>query len=250
MATRKKIEETAPEVQEQAQAQVNAEAVEANAEVAALKAKIAALEAEAESRDAAIQALVEENNALRAAANNNNDKSAIPDLRPYMINLKGKQYLTVAGRLVWFNAVNTDRHIGIETHFDVLDLDKKIAICTCTLRDRRDGTILAQATKMEDAKGFGDFAEKAQTGALGRALALIGIGTQFVGADFDEGERIVDAPQAKRAAPHTCENGASCTCLSKNKDGSRKHSEYNTACPLNQGNAVTAPAAAEEEDIF
>ena len=170
MATRKKIEEMTPEVQEQAQ--VNAEAVEANAEVAALKAKIAALEAEAESRDAAIQALVEENNALRAAANNN-DKSAMPDLRPYMINLKGKQYLTVAGRLVWFNAVNADGHIGIETHFDVLDLDKKIAVCTCTLRDRRDGTILAQATKMEDAKGFVDFAEKAQTGALGRALALI-----------------------------------------------------------------------------
>lgn len=248
MATRKKIEETTTEVQEQTQAQVNAEAVEANAEVAALKAKIAALEAEAESRDAAIQALVEENNALRAAAEG--DKSAMPDLRPYMINLKGKQYLTVAGRLVWFNAVNTDGHIGIETHFDVLDLDKKIAVCTCTLRDRRDGTILAQATKMEDAKGFGDFAEKAQTGALGRALALIGIGTQFVGADFDEGERIVDTPLAKRAAPHACENGGSCTCLSKNKDGSRKHSEYNTACPLNQGKAVTAPAAAEEEDLF
>ena len=246
MATRKKIEETTPEVQEQAQ--VNAEAVEANAEAAALKAKVAALEAEAESRDAAIQALVEENNALRAAAEGG--KSAMPDLRPYMINLKGKQYLTVAGRLVWFNAVNADGHIGIETHFDVLDLDKKIAVCTCTLRDRRDGTILAQATKMEDAKGFGDFAEKAQTGALGRALALIGIGTQFVGADFDEGERIVDAPQAKRAAPHACENGGSCTCLSKNADGSRRHSEYNTSCPLNQGKAVTAPAAAEEEDLF
>jgi len=245
MATRKKVEETTTEVQEQTQAQVNAEAVEANAEVAALKAKIAALEAEAESRDAAIQALVEENNALRAAVEG--DKPVVPDLRPYMVSLKGKQYLTVAGRLVWFNAVNTDGHIGIETHFDVLDLDKKVAVCTCTLRDRRDGTILAQATKMEDARGFGDFAEKAQTGSLGRALALIGIGTQFVGADFDEGERIVDTPQAKRAAP---QNEASCTCLSKNTDGSRRHSEYNTACPLNQGKAVTAPAAAEEEDLF
>lgn len=246
MATRKKVEETTPEVQEQAQ--VNAEAVEANAEVAALKAKIAALETEAKSRDAAIQALVEENNALRAAAEG--DKPGVPDLRPYMVTLKGKQYLTVAGRLVWFNAVNADGHIGIETHFDVLDLDKKVAVCTCTLRDRRDGTILAQATKMEDARGFGDFAEKAQTGSLGRALALIGIGTQFVGADFDEGERIVDTPQAKRATAHTCENGGSCTCLSKNTDGSRKHSEYNTACPLNQGKTVTAPAAAEEEDLF
>lgn len=248
MATRKKVEETTTEVQEQTQAQVDAKTVEANAEVAALKAKIAALETEAKSRDAAIQALVEENNALRAAAEG--DKPVVPDLRPYMVSLKGKQYLTVAGRLVWFNAVNTDGHIGIETHFDVLDLDKKVAVCTCTLRDRRDGTILAQATKMEDAKGFVDFAEKAQTGSLGRALALIGIGTQFVGADFDEGERIVDTPQAKRATAHTCENGGSCTCLSKNADGSRKHSEYNTSCPLNQGQAVTAPAAAEEEDLF
>ena len=50
---------------------------------------------------------------------------------------------------------------------------------------------------MEDARGSGDFAEKARNRFPGRALALIGIGTQFVRCNFDE-ERIMDTPQAKR----------------------------------------------------
>jgi hypothetical protein len=36
--------------------------------------------------------------------------------------------------------------------------------------------------------------ERSETRALGRALAALGIGTQFVGAELSEGEHIVDAP--------------------------------------------------------
>lgn len=46
--------------------------------------------------------------------------------------------------------------------------------------------------KHEDALGFEDYLEKALTGAVGRALPLIGIGTQFA-RELDEGDRIVDA---------------------------------------------------------
>ena len=45
----------------------------------------------------------------------------------------------------------------------------------------------------ETAKDFGDYAEKASTKSLGRALAMLGYGTQFA-AEMDEGERVVDSP--------------------------------------------------------
>jgi hypothetical protein len=46
----------------------------------------------------------------------------------------------------------------------------------------------------ESKRDFGDFIEKAETKAVGRALAMLGYGTQFTAAEFDEGERIVDSP--------------------------------------------------------
>lgn len=50
---------------------------------------------------------------------------------------------------------------------------------------------------METLEGFGDFIEKAETGAIGRALALVGFGTQFCADELDEGPRLADSP-----APH------------------------------------------------
>lgn len=67
-----------------------------------------------------------------------------------LLNLRGKQYLEVKFRLVWFR----------EEH--------------------------------------PDFIEKAETGSIGRALALIGYGTQFCADELDEGKRIVDAPTQMR----------------------------------------------------
>jgi len=41
---------------------------------------------------------------------------------------------------------------------------------------------------------FTHYCERAETRALGRALAALGIGTQFVGQDLTEGEHVADAP--------------------------------------------------------
>ena len=59
-----------------------------------------------------------------------------------------------------------------------------------------DGKLMATGTKKEDVKGFGDFIEKAETGSVGRALALCGFGTQFA-PELDEagGGRFADSPQ-------------------------------------------------------
>ena len=58
------------------------------------------------------------------------------------------------------------------------DPSQQIAVFKASVYDGED-RLLATATKMETAKGFADYLEKAETGAIGRALALAGYGTQF-----------------------------------------------------------------------
>ncbi len=130
-------------------------------------------------------------------------------------------YLPVQWRLVWFRQ---DCPEGtIETEIVHLDLDKEteeeafawnnetrrsekvlktargLAIVRATVRDGKGG--VATGTKMEKAASFGDWLEKAETGAIGRALAGLGYGTQFA-PELDEQHRIVDSP-VNRDAPST-----------------------------------------------
>jgi hypothetical protein len=65
---------------------------------------------------------------------------------------------------------------------------------------------IATGYKSEKAASFSEFAEKAETGAIGRALAALGFGTQFTGDDLDEQHRIVDAP-VDRGTPANDSNG-------------------------------------------
>jgi hypothetical protein len=53
---------------------------------------------------------------------------------------------------------------------------------------------MATGTGTETRKSFEDFVEKSETRAIGRALAALGIGTQFVGDELSEGDHIADAP--------------------------------------------------------
>jgi len=50
-----------------------------------------------------------------------------------------------------------------------------------------------QGGKNEAENGFPDYIEKAETGAVVRALAMCGYGT-LQAPEFDEGERISDTP--------------------------------------------------------
>src|SRR5262245_57400774 len=100
------------------------------------------------------------------------------------------EYLEVKWRLVWFR--ERYPHGAVETEFLHLDWDQGLAICKATVGDGEGG--LATGTGTETRKGFEDFVEKSETRAIGRALAALGIGTQFVGAELDEGDHIADAP--------------------------------------------------------
>jgi len=128
-----------------------------------------------------------------------------------------KDYLPVQWRIVWFREmcpqgtidteeldVDLDREVEAEVSVwnnekrrseKVIKRGKGYARYKATVTDGNGGR--ATGTKSENAAHFPDFAEKAETGSIGRALAGLGYGTQFTGDEFDEGERMADAPAAR-----------------------------------------------------
>lgn len=119
--------------------------------------------------------------------------------REHLIRVKGGQeYLPVAARLVWFRDEHPEWSIETEPH--LIDLDKRVAVFRATVKDEQ-GRVIASATKMETGSDFGDFLEKAETGSVGRALAICGYGTQFA-PELKEGDRIVDSLTAVAPCSH------------------------------------------------
>jgi hypothetical protein len=108
-----------------------------------------------------------------------------------------QDYLKVQYRLVWFRDAAPDG--TIETELVHLDTEKQIAVFKATVT--RNGAV-AMGHGSETAKDFMDYIEKAETKAIGRALAALGYGTQFTGDELDEGERIVDTPVATSGNGH------------------------------------------------
>ncbi len=118
----------------------------------------------------------------------------------HLTKLKGKDYLEVKWRLAWFR--DAYPHGVIETKMLTLDLDRGLAVFQAVVYDGEGGQATSHGS--ETAKDFPDFVEKAETKAIGRALAALGFGTQFTGEDLDEGARIVDSPVRRgEAAPRT-----------------------------------------------
>lgn len=103
----------------------------------------------------------------------------------YLTLVSGQEYLEVKWRLAWFRAEHPDGIIVTElvTHADS-EAVFRAEVHTMTRRDPETGEVKPDAGSAtgwgsEDAKGFGDYLEKAETKALGRALAALGYGTQF-----------------------------------------------------------------------
>lgn len=115
-----------------------------------------------------------------------------------ILDLRGKDYLQVAHRVVWFREERPLWSITTE----MINHTERGSIFKASVLDEA-GRVIAQATKQEDTAGFKDHLEKAETGAIGRALALCGFGTQFT-PELDEGERLADSPlQSVPKAPHS-----------------------------------------------
>jgi len=109
-----------------------------------------------------------------------------------LINLKGKDYLQVASRLVWFREEKPFWSIRTEFIYQT----PESAFVKAFISDEQD-RVIATSHGEESSKDFpAGHREKAETKAIGRALALCGFGTQFE-PDLDEGKRVVDSPVAR-----------------------------------------------------
>jgi hypothetical protein len=112
-----------------------------------------------------------------------------------IMDIRGKDYLEVKFRLVWFREERPTW--SIDTEF--LSITDKSATAKATIRDEA-GRAVATSHKFENAQGFPDFLEKSETGAIGRALALCGFGTQFCADELDEGDRLADSPVGRQSS--------------------------------------------------
>lgn len=120
----------------------------------------------------------------------------------YLIRMRGgKMYLPVAPRVAWFRKEHPDW--TIETEPLNIDWEHGVAMFRAVIRDS-EGRVIATGTKAESVHSFVDFVEKAETGAIGRALSVAGYGT-LQALDLDEGVEqgeVVDAPQPPANGTH------------------------------------------------
>jgi hypothetical protein len=104
--------------------------------------------------------------------------------------VSGKEYLEVRWRLVWLRSEHPDAIIDTE----LISHQGNEAVFKAYVKIPDGGSATGYGS--EDSQGFGDYLEKAETKAIGRALAALGYGTQF-SHDHDFGAaqgRVVDAP--------------------------------------------------------
>lgn len=140
------------------------------------------------------------------------------DVKAHLMDLKGKDYLQVMWRLVWFREEKPNWSIEPEA----LDVNDDMAKFICRIKDET-GRVISAGHGSETIKDFKDYFEKAETKAVGRALAMLGYGTQFA-PELDEGERIVDSPvtRAKQEDKPTKEQLLALSVLAQDKKISLK----------------------------
>lgn len=113
-----------------------------------------------------------------------------------LLNLRGKEYLQVAYRLQWLNE-DVSRFSIDTTYLTVSPEESVVKALICIYDDAGKLVRSATAVKRETKKDFGDHLEKAETAAIGRALSMLGYGTQYALSDLDEGDRLADSPLNK-----------------------------------------------------
>lgn len=100
-------------------------------------------------------------------------------------------YLEVKWRLLWLRTEHPEAQIETE----LVEHGDEVALFRARVTIPGGGS--ATGWGHETPADFGDYVEKAETKALGRALAALGYGTQFCeDFDFTQGDeqRVVDAP--------------------------------------------------------
>ena len=106
--------------------------------------------------------------------------------KQHITNMRGKDYLEVKWRLVWFR----DEHPTGRIETEVIQHEPVLMKATVYTEDKCLATGYGTA-KMQGVAKSRPY-EGAETAAIGRALAHAGFGTQFTGED--EGDNLADNP--------------------------------------------------------
>lgn len=109
------------------------------------------------------------------------------DPAKHLTRVSGNDYLEVKFRLVWLR----DRDPDAELETMLIEHREGWALFKAVVRLSTGGMATGYAHGKES--DFKDYLERAETRAIGRALAACGFGTQFC-ADHDEGGHVADAP--------------------------------------------------------
>lgn len=112
------------------------------------------------------------------------------DPRRFVTRVGGADYLEVKWRVYWLRNQHPDAVIATE----LISHEGNVAVFKAHVSIPGGGSATGWGSEGYD--DFRDYLEKAETKALGRALAALGFGTQFTpDFDFAEGqEKVVDAP--------------------------------------------------------
>ena len=115
-------------------------------------------------------------------------------------NIRGKQYVEVNERIKFFRQEEQYKNWAINTEFPMLTADE--ALCRCTITDR-DGMVVAvgHAHEVKAASNINktSYVENCETSAVGRALAMLGIGIDVSIASANEVETAIEQQEEKPA---------------------------------------------------
>ena len=115
-------------------------------------------------------------------------------------NIRGKQYVEVNERIKFFRQEEQYKNWAINTEFPMLTTDE--ALCRCTITDR-DGMVIAvgHAHEVKTASNINktSYVENCETSAVGRALAMLGIGIDASIASANEVETAIEQQDDKPA---------------------------------------------------
>ena len=118
-------------------------------------------------------------------------------------NIRGKQYVEVNERIKFFRQERKYELWGILTEFPLIDSEQ--CLCKCTITDA-EGDVIAQGHAHE-VRGSSNinktsYVENCETSAVGRALAMLGIGIDSSIASANEVEEAIAKQEEMVNNPH------------------------------------------------
>ena len=119
-------------------------------------------------------------------------------------NIRGKQYVEVNERIKFFRQEDQYKNWGINTEFSVFSSDE--CMCRCYITNE-NGDVVAVGHAHEEKAGSNinktSYVENCETSAVGRALAMLGIGIDASIASANEVEEAIAKQEAPPAAKAT-----------------------------------------------